>query len=93
MPQVRIETRNHWLNGRYEALYDAIQAAMVEGIKIPEDDRCYRLVTYDADHFPIVRSTHRLHLSGGVSVASPDLTDLDPRRFRGGWRILRGDAV
>lgn len=54
MPQVRIETRNHWLNGRYEMLYDAIQAAMVEGIKIPEDDRCYRLVTYDADHFPNV---------------------------------------
>ena len=54
MPQVRIETRDHWLNGRHEALYDAIQAAMVEGIKIPEDDRCYRLVTYDAAHFPNV---------------------------------------
>ncbi len=54
MPQVRIETRNHWLNGRHEALFDAIQAGMVEGIKIPEDDRCYRLVTYDAAHFPLV---------------------------------------
>ena len=54
MPQVRIETRDHWLNGRHEALYDAIQAAMVEGIKIPEDDRCYRLVEYDAAHFPTV---------------------------------------
>jgi 4-oxalocrotonate tautomerase family enzyme len=54
MPQVRIETRNHWLNGRYEALYDAIQAAMVEAIKIPADDRCYRLITYDEAHFPQV---------------------------------------
>ncbi len=54
MPQVRIETRDHWLNGRHEALYDAIQAAMVEGIKISEDDRCYRLVEYDAAHFPNV---------------------------------------
>lgn len=54
MPQVRIETRDHWLKGRYEALYDAIQAAMVEAIKIPEDDRCYRLVTYDEAHFPLV---------------------------------------
>ena len=54
MPQVRIETRNHWLKGRQEALFDAIQAAMVEGIKIPEDDRCYRLVTYDEAHFPPV---------------------------------------
>jgi len=54
MPQVRIETRDHWLRGRTEALYDAIQAAMVEAIKIPADDRCYRLVTYDAAHFPAV---------------------------------------
>lgn len=54
MPQVRIETRDHWLQGRTEALYDAIQAAMVEAIKIPADDRCYRLVTYDAAHFPTV---------------------------------------
>lgn len=54
MPQVRIETRDHWLNGRHEALFDAIQAAMVEAIKIPEDDRCYRLVTYDEAHFPLV---------------------------------------
>lgn len=54
MPQVRIETRDHWLKGRHEALFDAIQAAMVEAIKIPEDDRCYRLVTYDEAHFPSV---------------------------------------
>lgn len=52
MPQVRIETRNGWLQGRQNVLFDAIQAAMVEAIKIPPDDRCYRLVTYDAADFP-----------------------------------------
>jgi phenylpyruvate tautomerase PptA (4-oxalocrotonate tautomerase family) len=52
MPQVRIETRNHWLMGRNGALFEAIQSAMVEAIKIPVDDQCFRLITYDADHFP-----------------------------------------
>lgn len=52
MPQVRIETRDHWLQGRNAALFKAIQDGLVEGIKIPEDDQCFRLVTYDAAHFP-----------------------------------------
>lgn len=52
MPQCRIETRDHWLNGRQAELFEAIQAAMVEAIKILPDDQCFRLVTYDAAHFP-----------------------------------------
>jgi phenylpyruvate tautomerase PptA (4-oxalocrotonate tautomerase family) len=52
MPQVRIETRDHWLKGRNAELFKAIQDGLVEGIKIPPDDRCFRLITYDADHFP-----------------------------------------
>lgn len=52
MPQVRIETRDHWLKGRSAALFKAIQDGLVEGIGIPADDQCFRLVTYDAEHFP-----------------------------------------
>lgn len=52
MPQVRIETRDHWLQGRNAELFTAIQDGLVEGIKIPADDRCFRLITYDAAHFP-----------------------------------------
>ncbi len=52
MPQCRIETRDHWLNGRQNELFEAIQAAMVDTIKILPDDRCFRLITYDAAHFP-----------------------------------------
>ena len=33
MPQCRIETRDHWLNGRQNELFETIQAAMVEAIK------------------------------------------------------------
>jgi len=52
MPQVRIETRDHWLQGRNAQLFQAIQDGLVEGIKIPPDDQCFRLITYDAPHFP-----------------------------------------
>jgi phenylpyruvate tautomerase PptA (4-oxalocrotonate tautomerase family) len=52
MPQVRIETRDHWLQGRNAQLFQAIQDGLVEGIKIPPDDQCFRLITYDAAHFP-----------------------------------------
>ena len=52
MPQVRIETRDHWLQGRHVQLFQAIQDGLVEGIKIPPDDQCFRLITYDAPHFP-----------------------------------------
>lgn len=52
MPQCRIETRDHWLNGRQNELFETIQAAMVEAIKILPDDQCFRLITYDAAHFP-----------------------------------------
>lgn len=52
MPQVRIETRDHWLQGRNAQLFQAIQDGLVEGIKIPQDDQCFRLITYDAAHFP-----------------------------------------
>jgi phenylpyruvate tautomerase PptA (4-oxalocrotonate tautomerase family) len=52
MPQVRIETRDHWLQGRNAQLFQAIQDGLVEGIKIPPDDQCLRLITYDAAHFP-----------------------------------------
>ena len=52
MPQVRIETRDHWLRGRHAQLFQAIQDGLVEGIKIPPDDQCFRLIAYDAAHFP-----------------------------------------
>ncbi len=46
MPSTRIETRSGWLAGRQRKLIDAVQAALVEGIRIPEDDVCIRLLEY-----------------------------------------------
>lgn len=43
MPSTRIETRAGWLAGRQAELLEAVQRALVEGIRIPEGDRCIRL--------------------------------------------------
>jgi phenylpyruvate tautomerase PptA (4-oxalocrotonate tautomerase family) len=43
MPSTRIETRAGWINGRQAELLEAVQRALVEGIRIPESDRCVRL--------------------------------------------------
>jgi phenylpyruvate tautomerase PptA (4-oxalocrotonate tautomerase family) len=51
MPSTRIETRRGWLNGRQQDFMEAVQRALVEGIRIPEGDRCIRLNEIDADAF------------------------------------------
>lgn len=43
MPATRIETQAGWLEGRQTELLEAVQRALVEGIRIPEGDRDIRL--------------------------------------------------
>ncbi|WP_062015329.1 tautomerase family protein [Aureimonas sp. AU4] len=51
MPATRIETRRGWVGARRAELLQAVQRALVEGIRIPEDDRNIRLVEYEKDCF------------------------------------------
>jgi len=49
MPSTRIETRRGWIGDRRLAVIEAVQRALVTGLKIPEHDRCISLTEYDAD--------------------------------------------
>ena len=51
MPSTRIETRSGWLGAQKRDFIEAVQAALVAGILIPEGDRCVRLAEYDEDTF------------------------------------------
>ncbi len=51
MPSTRIETRKGWLGTQKREFIEAVQAALVAGILIPERDRCVRLAEYDEDAF------------------------------------------
>jgi phenylpyruvate tautomerase PptA (4-oxalocrotonate tautomerase family) len=53
VPNTRIETRKGWIKDK-NALFDAVQAALVEGLKIPAADRNLRLQEYAPEDFPLV---------------------------------------
>ncbi len=46
MPSTRLDTRSGWINGRYAELLEAIQRGLVDGIRIPDTDRCVRIYEY-----------------------------------------------
>ncbi len=49
MPSTRIEMRHGWLGDRRREFIEAVQAALITGLIIPEQDRCVRLLEYDED--------------------------------------------
>jgi phenylpyruvate tautomerase PptA (4-oxalocrotonate tautomerase family) len=51
MPSTRIETRAGWIGDRHQALIAAVQAALIEGLRIPEQDRCVRIQEYPPHAF------------------------------------------
>ena len=51
MPSTRIETRAGWIAGRHAEIIAAVQRALVEGIAIPEADRCVRILEYPTEAF------------------------------------------
>lgn len=51
MPTTRIETRRGWIGNRRTELLEAVQRALVFGLKIPETDRAVRLIEYESEDF------------------------------------------
>ena len=53
MPLIRIEIRQGWLSAEKSGLLDAIHAAAVEALRIPDEDRTQILTEHPADAFEI----------------------------------------
>lgn len=51
MPSSRLETAAGWIGDRHAEIVAAIQRALIEGIRIPETDRCVRILEYPAGTF------------------------------------------
>ncbi|MEE1610288.1 tautomerase family protein [Microvirga sp. CF3016] len=49
MPATRIETRRGWIGDRRREVIEAVQRALQTGLRIPDHDRCVRLLEYDDD--------------------------------------------
>jgi len=53
MPVVRLEVRRGWSPQDKKALLDATHTALVEALKIPEDDRTQRIVEHASEDFEL----------------------------------------
>jgi len=51
MPNTRIEVKRGWIGEQRAAVIEAVHAAMVETIRIPEHDRALRLIEHDPADF------------------------------------------
>jgi phenylpyruvate tautomerase PptA (4-oxalocrotonate tautomerase family) len=51
MPVTTIEVRRHYTPEQEAAIIDAVHAALVEGLKIPEWDKTLRLVVHEPHRF------------------------------------------
>ena len=51
MPSTVIEVRRSYSPEQEAHIVEAVHAALVEGFRIPEEDRCVRLVTYEPHRF------------------------------------------
>ncbi len=52
MPNAEIEIRRQYTPDQEESIIDAVHAAMIEGLKIPEGDKTIRLVVHEPHRFP-----------------------------------------
>jgi len=53
MPSTRLETAAGWIDGRHAEIIAAVQRALVEGIRIPENDRYVRIQEYPPEAFAV----------------------------------------
>ena len=52
MPNATIEIRKQYSREEETGIIDAVHAAMIEGLKIPEGDKTVRLVVHEPHRFP-----------------------------------------
>ncbi|MGF9562515.1 tautomerase family protein [Neorhizobium sp. JUb45] len=81
MPSTRIETRSGWIGERKQDLIEAVQRALVSALKIPEHDRCVRLLEYDEDSIITPPGRGPSYLVVEVTLFSGRTTDAKRRLY------------
>ncbi len=82
MPSTRIETRTGWVGNRRQELIEAAQAALLEGLLIPREDRCVRLTEYDHDAFIVPTGKGTTYTFVEVTLFSGRSLDAKRRLYR-----------
>ncbi len=82
MPSTRIETRTGWVGDRHQELIEAVQNALLEGLLIPEADRCVRLTEYGHDAFIVPTGKGVTYTLVEVTLFSGRSLDAKRRLYR-----------
>lgn len=82
MPSTRIETRTGWVGHRRQELIEGVQAALLEGLLIPKEDRCVRLTEYDHDAFIVPTGKGATYTLVEVTLFSGRSLDAKRRLYR-----------
>jgi phenylpyruvate tautomerase PptA (4-oxalocrotonate tautomerase family) len=80
MPSTTIEVRTTYSPEQEIRLIEAVHAALIEGFKIPADDRCVRLVSHAPHRFICPPDRSRPELYTLVTVAAFSGRSLDAKR-------------
>lgn len=82
MPSTKIETRTGWIGDRRRDVIEAVQQALLEGLKIPEWDRCVRLTEYDHDSFIVPSGKGSSYMLVEVTLFSGRSLEAKRRLYR-----------
>lgn len=80
MPSTTIEVRTTYTPEQEVQLIEAVQAALVEGFKIPAKDRCVRLISYAPHRFICSPDRSSPELYTVVTVTAFSGRSLDAKR-------------
>lgn len=68
MPNAEIEIRRQYTPDQEESIIDAVHAAMIEGLKIPEGDKTIRLVVHEPHRFPAPPGMSDRYIRSSTSI-------------------------
>jgi len=80
MPSTLIEVRCSYTHEQEVRIIEAVQAALVEGFKIPADDRCVRLLAHEPHRFIVSSSKSQPERYTVVTVSAFQGRSLDAKR-------------
>ena len=80
MPSTIIEVRRSYSPDQEGLIIEAVQSALIEGFKIPQDDRCVRLLTHEPHRFIVPQSKSQPEFYTLVTVSAFSGRSLEAKR-------------
>ncbi|MBT0960084.1 tautomerase family protein [Denitromonas iodatirespirans] len=80
MPSTLIEVRRSYTLEQEARIIEAVHSALIEGFKIPQGDRCIRLVTHEPHRFVVPEDKRQPELYTLVTISAFSGRSLEAKR-------------